>query len=265
MTSPIVPQNGIHLTLEDIKRHVVLDDDVHSCPTKAISLENTLNGLVMPLEEVKKIATFAHEHGIKIHCDGARLWEAVASGAGNLGDFCAQFDTVSLCFSKGLGAPIGSILLGNAETIKHARWVRKSIGGGLRQSGVIAAPARIAMDVTFGKGPAGEGGLLAESHEVAKKIAALWISMGGKLTYPVQTNMCWLDLGSIGCPRKEFVRLGQDAGLKLLSGRLVVHYQIALNKDDVLERLGRVFRHAVKMRTSDGPAVEEQGPTNQYH
>jgi len=190
MTSPIVPQNEIHLTLDDIKRHAVLDDDVHSCPTRVISLENTLNGLIMPLEEVKKISKFAHERGIKIHCDRARLWEAVASGAGSLGDFCASFNTISLCFSKGLGAPIGSILLGNADTIKHDRWVRKSIGGGLRQSGVMAAPARIAVDVIFGQGPTGEGGLLTESHKVAKEIAAVWASIGGRLTYPVHTNMC---------------------------------------------------------------------------
>ncbi len=157
MVNPVLPRNGMYLTLEDIQAHATLDEDSHSCPTRVISLENTLNGMIMPLDEARRISAWCREHGVKLHCDGARLWEAVASGAGSLTDYAACFDTISLCFSKGLGAPIGSILVGDKQVIKHARWIRKMIGGGLRQSGVVAAAARVAVDETFGRGPSGEG------------------------------------------------------------------------------------------------------------
>lgn len=88
MVSGVVPSNGVYLTLEDIEKSVVLSDDVHGCPTKLISLENTLGGTIMPLEEVKKISAFAKEHDIKIHLDGARIWNAVVGGGGSLSDYC---------------------------------------------------------------------------------------------------------------------------------------------------------------------------------
>ncbi|KAK1503366.1 beta-eliminating lyase [Colletotrichum costaricense] len=262
MIQPVVPRNGAYLTLEDIEAHAALDDDVHTCPTRVISLENTLGGVVTPLAEVKRIAEFARKNNLKLHCDGARMWEAVASGAGSLSEYCSLFDTVSLCFSKGLGAPIGSIVVGDAAQIKHARWVRKSIGGGLRQSGVVAAPARIAVDETFGKGPNGEGGLLKSSHETAKRIGELWTSLGGKLTLPVDTNMCWLDLDAAGCSTQDFIAFGAELGLKLIGNRLVIHYQIAQNQDRVLPKLEQVFRRALEggSQTTGG----EKGPTNMY-
>lgn len=242
---PVVPKNGIHLTLEDITANVVVSSDVHACPTRVISLENTLNGMVMPLDEVRRIAQFAKEHDIRLHCDGARLWEAVVSGAGTLAEFCSCFDTVSLCFSKGLGAPVGSILVGPKKTLEHARWVRKSIGGGVRQPGVVTAAARVAVDETFGKQPDGSDGLLRDSHAMAKKVEALWEGMGGTLVHPTHTNMVWLDLEAAGCDEGRFVQLGEDAGLRVMGGRLVTHYQVAQNADHVLPRLEQVFARAL--------------------
>ncbi|KAL7921013.1 pyridoxal phosphate-dependent transferase [Trichoderma austrokoningii] len=239
---PVVPKNGIHLTLEDIQANVVISDNVHDCPTRVISLENTLNGMVMPLSEVQRISRFARENGIKMHCDGARLWEAVVAGAGTLTEFCAQFDTLSLCFSKGLGAPVGSIIVGDAKTLQHARWTRKAIGGGMRQPGFITACARVAVYETFGTKDDGSDGLLKQSHTMAKKVEALWTGMGGKLVHPVHTNMAWLDIEAAGCSTDRFVELGAAEGLKLGGGRLVTHYQIAQNGDEVLARLERVFR-----------------------
>ncbi|KND92366.1 Low-specificity L-threonine aldolase [Tolypocladium ophioglossoides CBS 100239] len=239
---PVVPKNGIHLTLEDVTASVVLSEDIHSCPTRVISLENTLNGMIMPLSEVKRISEFAKQHGIKMHCDGARLWEAVVAGAGSLPEFCSHFDTVSLCFSKGLGAPVGSLIVGPQETLRHARWVRKSIGGGMRQPGVITAAARVAVDETFGKTPDGSDGLLKGSHDLAKKVEALWVGMGGTLVHPAHTNMCWLDLESARCSEERFIQLNADAGLKVMGPRLVTHYQVAQNGDDVLQRLEQVFK-----------------------
>ncbi|KAH6604372.1 threonine aldolase GLY1 [Trichoderma cornu-damae] len=238
---PVVPKNGTHLTLEDVEAHVVLGADVHACPTRVIHLENTLNGMVMPLDEVRRISRFARRHGIKMHCDGARLWEAVVAGAGSLPDFCSHFDTVSLCFSKGLGAPVGSILVGDDETLRHARWTRKSIGGGMRQPGFIAAAARVAVDETFGTKPDGSGGLLKRSHEMAAKVEALWTGLGGTLVHPVHTNMAWVDIEAANCSPERFAALCKEEGLAVGGGRLVTHYQIAQNGEEVLKRLERVF------------------------
>ena len=248
----------------DIKANVYLDDDVHTCPTRVISLENTLNGMVMPLEEVRRISAFAREHGIKLHCDGARLWEAVASGAGSLADFAACFDTVSLCFSKGLGAPIGSVLVGPKDIIKHARWVRKSIGGGLRQSGVVTAAARVAVDETFGKGPNGEGGLLGDTHVLAEEIAKSWTDLGGKLFHPVHTNMVWLDLDDARCSFERFTELGAEAGLKLYGNRLVIHYQIYQNREFVVPRLEGIFKKVLAEKALRGTSAAADGEASMY-
>lgn len=214
----VVAQNGRYLTLEDVQRKVVLSDDVHACPTRVISLENTLGGSIMPLDETKRISEWARENGIKMHLDGARLWEAVAAGAGGLAEFTKCFDTVSLCFSKGLGAPIGSVLVGSSSVIKHARWVRKSIGGGLRQSGVVAAAARVGVEETF------LGGELKKGHETARRIGEMWESRGGRLEREVETNMVWLDLEGVG--EEEWVEAAGRRGVKVAGSRVVVHYQI---------------------------------------
>ncbi|KAL8933065.1 MAG: hypothetical protein Q9211_005982, partial [Gyalolechia sp. 1 TL-2023] len=176
----VEPKNGRHLTLADVKGRVCLDGNVHHAPTTLISLENTLNGSILPLCEAQAISRWARSQtpALKLHLDGARLWEAVAAGAGSLKDYCVCFDSVSLCFSKGLGAPIGSIIVGSSAFIARARHIRKSIGGGLRQAGVIAAPARVAVEETF------LGGKLKASHEVAMRVGRMWEERGGKLKYP---------------------------------------------------------------------------------
>lgn len=237
-----MPSNGTHLTLEDITANVILSSDVHACPTRVISLENTLNGMIMPLAEVARISAFAREHGIRMHCDGARLWEAVAAGAGTLSEFCAAFDTVSLCFSKGLGAPVGSIIVGDKQTLTHSRWVRKSLGGGMRQPGFITAAARVAVDETFGLTEDGQGGLLRGGHEMAKKVEGVWTGMGGKLVHPVHSNMCWIDIEAHGWSTEQFTEVCKEEGLVAGGGRLVTHYQIAQNGEEVLKRLERVFK-----------------------
>ncbi|KAK1774966.1 pyridoxal phosphate-dependent transferase [Copromyces sp. CBS 386.78] len=263
---PVMPSNGVYLTLKDVKANVYLDDDVHTCPTRVIELENTLNGMIMPLAEVRRISAFARDNGIKMHCDGARLWEAVASGAGSLTEFAECFDTISLCFSKGLGAPIGSVLVGPKDVIKHARWVRKSIGGGLRQSGVVAAAARVAVDETFGKGPNGEGGKLKGAHILAKDIERIWTGLGGKLLHPVDTNMVWLDLNDAKCSVERMNELGKEAGLKLWAPRLVISYQAYENRDFVLPRLENIFKTIMHEKaTKAGEEFQKaEGETSQY-
>ncbi|KAF2433398.1 aromatic amino acid beta-eliminating lyase/threonine aldolase [Tothia fuscella] len=224
----VKPANGAFLTHEEVVKNTVITDDVHDCPTTVISLENTLNGNIMPLEEVKKISAFARENGVIMHLDGARLWEAVAAGAGELKEYCSYFDTASLCFSKGLGAPIGSIIVGTKPFIKRARWIRKMIGGGLRQAGVVSSAARVAVEDTF------LGGKLKACHDRALEVAKYWEELGGKLQYSVETNMVWLDVESAGVANDKFVDMAKARGVKVNGGRMVIHYQIS---DEALERL----------------------------
>ena len=256
----VMPSNGSYLTLEDVKSNAVISDDIHTSPTRVIALENTLAGTIMPLSEIRKISAFARENGIKLHLDGARLWEAVAAGAGSIPEFCECFDSVSLCFSKGLGAPIGSIIVGSTAFIKHARWVRKSIGGGIRMSGIIAAAARAAVDDVFGSGPNGEGGKLRGTHVRATRIAQMWQDKGGRLKCPVETNMVWIDLEDTAVSSGEFVEIAQQHGLKFEGPRLVVHYQIC---DDAVARLEKVMDEVVRRRaTSPNEVNGTLGYTN---
>ncbi|KAI4123629.1 MAG: hypothetical protein LQ347_006077, partial [Umbilicaria vellea] len=210
LITAVTPSNGHHLTLEDIRAHAVLDDDVHSCPTRVISLENTLGGEILPLSECTRIAAWARaQHPpVLLHCDGARLWEAcvaISADAEGNGKSPSQiliaygecFDSLSLCFSKGLGAPIGSVVVGSRAFVKKARWVRKSIGGGLRQAGVISAAARASVEETF------LGGRLGGSHVRAKEIARLWEARGGRLSKKTETNMVWFDLEAAKCEVKR--------------------------------------------------------------
>ena len=233
------PSNGRYLTLEDVENNVVTGDNIHTCPTKVISLENTLAGTIMPLSEVRRISAFARKNNIKLHLDGARLWEVTAAGAGSIPEFCECFDSVSLCFSKGLGAPMGSIIVGSGTFIKHARWIRKSIGGGVRMSGIIAAAAQAAVDDVFGHGPDGDGGKLKETHAKAKDLGETWVAKGGALKWPVETNMVWLDLGKVGVSDEQLHNIANRHGLKLdARGRLVIHYQIC---NDAIARLHQVM------------------------
>ena len=206
----------------------------------------------MPLSECQAISQWARSQSppILLHLDGARLWEAVAaaaasSGAGegggpSLKDYCACFNSVSLCFSKGLGAPIGSVIVGNNAFIARARHIRKSLGGGMRQTGIIAGPARVAVEETF------LGGKLTMTHERAKKVAKSWEQKGGKLSKRTETNMVWLDLDDAGVSRQRFIEVGLEEGIRFLGARLVIHYQLA---NEALERLERVMARVLQGRT----------------
>lgn len=232
LVKAVVPSNGHHLRLSDVQKNVTLTEEVYDCPTRLINLENTLNGTIIPLAEVQAISSWARSQNppIHMHLDGARLWEAVAAGAGSLKDYCQAFDSVSLCFTKGLGAPLGSIIVGSEAFIKRARVVRKLLGGGMRQSSLIAGPAIVAVEETF------LGGKLWPCHEKAKRIASMWKVKGGRLTYPTETNMVWLDLDHAGVSNEAFHQIAEGEGLKVMKkGRLVLHHQIT---EDAVIKLG---------------------------
>jgi threonine aldolase len=243
------PSNGIYLTLEDIKRAIILDEDIHYAPTRVISLENTLGGSIMPLSEVRRIAAFARDSGVKLHLDGARLWNAVAAGAGTLEEYGREFDSISVCFSKGLGAPVGSVLLGSEAFIKKARWIRKSIGGGMRQTGPLTNAARTALDEVFPK--------LVETHAIAKDIEKYAATLGLKAVVPVDTSMLFLDLEAAGLENQWFIDEGTKRGIKFgHSGRIVIHHQIT---PQAVELLKEVLSAVVKEKSEGGYNASTNG------
>ena len=264
MTIPIIPSNNHHLTLEDVKKHAVISDDVHATPTRIISLENTLNGTILPLDDFRAIADFAHSNNMVVHLDGARIWEVASTGKhGSLRDYASLCDSVSLCFSKGLGAPIGSIIVGSEAFITRARRFRKMLGGGTRQAGVISAAARAAVDEQFGHGPNGEGGKLRATHERARQVASTWERKGGTLSSPTETNMVWLDLAAAGVSGEDFVAAGKRHGLKLFAGRVVVHYQIS---EDAVHKLEKVMDDVLVLGQKAGAKRKtgSEAPENVY-
>jgi threonine aldolase len=157
-------ENGI-LDPETV-RAAVRPDDVHFPRSRLLCLENTHNtagGKVFPLEDFAAVAGSAKEHGLKVHLDGARLFNAQAATGIPAREWCAHADTVSVCSSKGLGAPVGSLLAGDEETISEARRARKAFGGGMRQAGIIAAASLYAFENNVER--------LTEDHERARNLA----------------------------------------------------------------------------------------------
>ena len=153
--------------------------------TTMVAMENTNNhrgGEIFELQRMQEVATWARDNSLRVHLDGARLWNASVSSGVALRDYAATADSVSLCFSKGLGAPVGSILVSDKETIRRAHRLRKMFGGGMRQSGILAAAAIYALDNNVER--------LQEDHRKAMVLAeAVQQANGFALAYPVETNI----------------------------------------------------------------------------
>ena len=193
--------------------------------TTAIAVENTHNfggGTVQPIDEIAKLSREARARGIAMHLDGARIWNAhVASGVA-FSEFGKHFDTISVCLSKGLGAPVGSIALGSREAIAEARIWRKRYGGGMRQVGLLAAAGHYALDHNINR--------LADDHARAKKMAVALAAHDSTLIDPstVETNIVGLDLSQAGITAAEFASRTKEAGLWISAlgksyARLVTH------------------------------------------
>jgi threonine aldolase len=167
-------------------------DDVHRARTRLVSLENTCNrggGSCYDLAEIAKIRSLCDAHGLGLHLDGARLMNAIVANQENPQEYGKMFHSISLCLSKGLGAPVGSVLLGDAAFIKQARRVRKVMGGGMRQAGYLAAAGLFAMENNINR--------LAEDHAHAKLLASAladcnWV---GEI-FPVETNIVIFEVAS---------------------------------------------------------------------
>lgn len=163
-------------------------NDSHFACTKLLSLENTINGKVLPMEYLAQARQFVNEHGLQLHLDGARVYNAVAALDVDVKEIAQYFDSMTVCLSKGLGAPIGSLLLGDAEFISRARRIRKMVGGGMRQAGILAVAGKMALTDPVPQ--------LKVDHANAKLLAELLNTLPGfKVNAEfVQTNIVFAKL-----------------------------------------------------------------------
>jgi threonine aldolase len=181
------PSNGADIDV-DLIASMIRPDGYHAVPTTAIAVEQTHNrggGGVLPYASLVALRGVADEAGVRLHCDGARIWHAhVADGVALLA-YGQIFDTLSVCLSKGLGAPVGSVIVGSAERIARARVIRKRLGGGMRQVGVLAAAGRYGLRHHIDR--------LAQDHVRAARLAEA-LAPFGVVSGAVRTNIVPLDL-----------------------------------------------------------------------
>ncbi len=198
--------------------------------TAAVVVENTHNfggGTVQPLAAIQAVSEHAHAHGVAVHMDGARLWNAHVATGVPLAAYGACADTVSVCLSKGLGAPVGSLLVGSAELIERARIWRKRYGGGMRQVGILAAAGLHALDHHVGR--------LADDHARARRFAEAVAAVAPGAVDParVATNIVVLDVGAAGRTAAEVVAAAQERGIRTYAvGPRLVRLVWHLDVDD---------------------------------
>ncbi|MEZ9210290.1 low-specificity L-threonine aldolase [Vibrio splendidus] len=163
-------------------------DDSHFARTKLLSLENTINGKVLPMSYLAEAREFVNQHGLQMHLDGARVYNAAATLDVHIKEIAQHFDSMTICLSKGLGAPIGSLLLGNKAYIAKARRLRKMVGGGMRQAGILAAAGKMALTENVAQ--------LKNDHQNAKNLAIGLSKLEGFSVNPdfIQTNIVFAKL-----------------------------------------------------------------------
>ena len=182
---PLAHQSDGTLALADIEA-AIKPDDAHFARTRLLTLENTLGGKVLPMAYGEAATALARERGLATHLDGARLFNAAVKLGVPARAITQHFDTVSVCFSKGLGAPVGSALVGPRELIQRAHRWRKMLGGGMRQAGVLAAAALHALDHHVDR--------LTDDHANARALAEGLQGLSGVTVQPPQTNILFVDL-----------------------------------------------------------------------
>ncbi|MTV41491.1 low-specificity L-threonine aldolase [Duganella radicis] len=201
---PIINQADGSIALADIASYIK-PDDFHFARTKLLALENTINGRVLPMEYVQQATQLAHDKGLSTHLDGARVCNAAVKLGVSPREITRGFDSVSVCLSKGLGAPVGSVLLGTRPFIKEAKRWRKMLGGGMRQAGVIAAGGLYALEHNIPR--------LQEDHDNAAYFAGELAKMKGLKVSTPQTNIFYVDI-------PQFVLKGLEDVLELTRIRL---------------------------------------------
>lgn len=236
-TQTLVGDKG-RLTAEQIEQ-AIRSEDIHFAPTQLVCLENTCNkagGTVYALEEIKKIRRLCEHKGLKLHLDGARVFNAIVASDYTTRDLGEQFDSISVCLSKGLGAPVGSLLLGTAQAMKRARRIRKIWGGGMRQSGILAAAGTFALNNNMER--------LAEDHDRAQRLGEL---LGNcpyvEEVWPVYTNIVIARFKNT-YPAADIIEQWAAQGLRTAAFgpqlvRLTTHLQVTAAQ---VERAGKIMQ-----------------------
>ncbi len=204
-------------------------DDSHFAVTRLLSLENTVSGYVQSLESIDALCAIARTHGLSLHLDGARVWNAAAALGESLARIAEPFDTVSACLSKGLGAPAGTVLVGHRDLIAKARRARKMLGGGMRQAGLLAACGLYALDHNYPR--------LSEDHENAAAFAGGLTGIDALNVEAGPTNMVFL------APRESdrlplvdhLAGLGIRIGAPAEKIRVVFHHDVS--REDVVRAI----------------------------
>ena len=242
LVARLVPAPGGVPEADDVRAAV--HRSVHQAPTGLIVLENTHNkagGTVVPLERCREVAQVAREEGLPLHLDGARAFNAAAALGVGMAELCAPFDSASLCLSKGLAAPVGTVLLGSTEFIGRAHRYRKMLGGGMRQAGVLAAAGIVALETMTER--------LTEDHARARRLAEGLARLPGVTLDldTVQTNMVYFtvpDAPALAAALKDAGVLSN--AMTPMTIRLVTHYEIG---DEDVDKTLEVLAELLERRT----------------
>jgi threonine aldolase len=228
-------------TADDVLENIH-PDNIHYPHTSLVSIENTSNrggGCCWDFQEILNIQQVCKDHNLKYHLDGARIFNALHASKESPLDYGKVFDTISVCLSKGLGAPVGSILLGNKETIKKARRYRKVMGGGMRQAGYLAAAGIYALDNNITR--------ISEDHDNAKKLGQTIKEISiVREVLPIETNIVVFKLDD-SLPSEQFIKILNENGIKVAAFgkqaiRMVTHLNISeTNVMEVCSVLKRLF------------------------
>lgn len=211
----------------------IKQDDFHFARTRLLALENTMQGKVLPLDYLAAARELTQRRGLSLHLDGARLYNAAVKLGVPAREITQYFDSVSVCLSKGLGAPVGSVLCGSAALIGKARRLRKMVGGGMRQAGVLAAAGLYALQHQVER--------LAEDHAKAAHLGEALAGLGHRVE-PVQTNMVYVQLGERAGQIKAFMA---ERGIAVSAAprlRLVTHLDVSAEQIEQVIEAFAAFR-----------------------
>ncbi|MEN5165339.1 low-specificity L-threonine aldolase [Achromobacter kerstersii] len=233
---PIEHAEDGSLPLEKLAAAVKPEGDPHFARTRLLALENTFHGKLIPASYIQAATDWARSVGLGTHLDGARVFNAAVASGKPLADMCEPFDSVSICFSKGLGAPVGSVLVGSQGLISRARRWRKMLGGGLRQSGVLAAACLYALEHNVDR--------LADDHANARALAEGLRGIRGVKVLSQDTNMLFVQFEPARCDALTAALANEDILLRAVYDgptRLVTHLDVSA--DDVQRVIQAVAKH----------------------
>ncbi|MBN3773885.1 low-specificity L-threonine aldolase [Burkholderia sp. Se-20378] len=209
--------------------------DNHFARTRLLALENTIGGQVLPEGYVQEATAFARSRGLSLHLDGARVCNAAVASGRSIAELCAPFDSVSICFSKGLGAPVGSVLVGNRALIERAQRWRKVLGGGMRQSGILAAACLYALDHNVER--------LADDHANAAHLAEGLARIDTVKVLSHATNMVFAQFPEVDCaPLEAWLKERGILTQMLYASRFVTHCDVSrADIDTFIDAVGAYF------------------------